>query len=318
VAAPDAEEVRLGGSALVTSSLGVGAWSWGDEALWGYRARHGPKDVAEAFLASVKAGVTLVDTAEVYGHGESERIVGWLARHAPRPVQVASKFAPLSGRAGAQALRPALKASLARLRLPRLDLYQLHWADRSVATTRALADALADVYEEGLVGAVGVSNHTASELREAHEALARRGVPLATQQVEYSLLHREPERDGVLHACRELGVTLLAYGPLCQGLLSGAYGPEHPPADFRARDPRFTPEALAHAGTLVDLLRDIGEAHGGRSPAQVALNWLLCQPGVVPLAGARTAVQARENAGALGWRLTPEAVERLDRWDGSR
>ena len=130
-------------------------------------------------------------------------------------------------------------------------------------------------------------------MRAAHAALARRGVKLASNQVEYSLLARGPEREGLLAACRELGVTLVAYRPLARGLLGS----------------RDNPPAGAHAA-LAALLRDIAQAHG-KTPSQAALNWVICK-GALPIPGARDAQHVRENAGALGWRLTDDEVEKLD------
>jgi aryl-alcohol dehydrogenase-like predicted oxidoreductase len=202
----------------------------------------------------------------------------------------------------------ALRRSLTRLGLPRVDLYQLHFPMGLLSVERRM-DALAGTVEAGLARAVGVSNYPATDLRRAHAALARRGIPLASNQVHYSLLHRRPERDGVLAACRELGVTLIAYSPLEMGLLSGKYGPGRPPPG--ARGLRAGARRLATMQPLLGALRAIGEAHG-KTPAQVALNWLIAQ-GTVPIPGAKSATQARDNAGALGWRLTAEESETLDR-----
>ncbi len=304
--------VPLGRSPLRVPSLGAGAWSWGDARYWGFGTRHGPRDVVDAYAAFVEGGVRLFDTAEVYGHGDAEKALGWLARRpGPRRV-IATKFAPLRGRGGPLAVLPALRASLRRMGLPRIDLYQVHWADFEEAPIEDLMAAMADAVAMDLVTAVGVSNFTASEMRRAHEALARRGVALASNQVRYSLLHRAPEVDGVLAACRELDVTLLAYSPLEQGILTGSYGPERPPPGPRAEAPWFAPDNLAAAAPVVDLLREVGRACGDKPPEQVALNWLRAQHGVIPLAGARNGEQAARNAGALAWSLSPDDARRLD------
>lgn len=288
----------------------VGTWSWGDTRYWGYGQGYGPGDVVDAFMASLDAGVTAFDTAEVYGHGESEKILGWMARRADVSVTIATKFAPLRGRGGAKAVRPALQRSLKRLGLSRVDLYQLHWADRDEDSLEALMQALAETVSEGLVGAIGVSNLSAIELRQAHAALARQGVALATQQVQYSLLHRDPETNGVLDACRELGVTLLAYSPLEQGVLTGRYGLGKVPSGPRGSETRFTAGFMAAAAPTVALVARVGEELG-RPPEQVALNWLRAK-GVVPVVGAKTGDQARRNAGALEWSLSAEHRASLD------
>lgn len=309
---PTLPTVAIGSTTLRAPSLGAGAWAWGDVRYWGYGERHTSRDVLDAFMASVEAGVTLFDTAEVYGHGASEQVLGWLARKSGAPVVLATKFAPLRGRGGAKALRPALLASLRRMQVARVDLYQVHWADSEEASIDDLMAVLADAVDEGLVTAVGVSNFSASEMRRAHGALARRGVALASNQVRYNLLHRAPEADGVLDACRELGASLLAYSPLEQGVLLGGFAAGRIPDGPRGRAPWFADEHLAAAAPVVALLREIGRAEGDRPPEQVALNWLRSKTGVIPLAGARTGEQAERNSGALGWTLGPESVERLD------
>lgn len=302
----------IGRSSLRVPSLGAGAWAWGDARYWGYGERHTSRDVVDAFAASVDAGVRLFDTAEVYGHGASEQALGWLARKSGAPLVLATKFAPLRGRGGARALLPALKNSLRRMGVARVDLYQIHWADFEEASIDDLMGALADAVAADLVTAVGVSNFSATEMRRAHGALARRGVALASNQVRYNALHRAPETDGVLAACRELGASLLAYSPLEQGVLLGSYGPARVPSGPRGQAPWFAAAQLAAAAPVVELLRAIGRAAGDRPPSQVALNWLRAKPGVIPLAGARTGEQAAENAGALAWELDEESVARID------
>ena len=256
-------------------------------------------------------GLDLFDTAEVYGDGESEKILGWIVRRRGGQLAVATKFGLLPGR-DARTLPRALDASLRRLGLPRVDLYQIHWPDRSRASIDELMNGLANAVEAGKARAVGVSNFSANEMREAHAALARRGVPLASNQVHYSLMHRAPEVDGVLDACRELNVTLLAYSPLEQGILSGKYAPGHTPTGPRAGHVEFATENLVAAGVRVEKLAEVGAAHRGARPEQVALAWLLAK-GVVPIAGAKTGEQARINAGALAIELAPEEIAALDR-----
>jgi len=305
------EMVTIGLTGVRAAPLGVGTWAWGDRGFWGYGAGYGRDDVAAAFAASVAAGVTLFDTAEFYGGGESERLLGGCIRSSGVPVTVATKFAPWPWKISARLVRPAVLGSLRRLGLERIDLYQIHFP-YTLLSTRALMDALADVVADGLVRAVGVSNYSAGQMRRAHEVLARRGVPLASNQVQYSLLHRRPEVDGTLAACRDLGVTLIAYSPLAQGLLTGKYRRGALPRDFRRLTPAFLGGDLPAIAGVVDLLRRTGDEHGGKSPAQVALNWLIRQ-GVVPIPGAKNGAQAAGNAGALGWSLAGAEVATLDR-----
>ena len=303
--------VRLGQSPLEVAPLGVGCWAWGDRRYWRYEEDHQPRDVVDAFDACLEAGLDLFDTAEAYGAGTGEKILGWLARKSGRALVVATKYAPVRGRGGAAAIRKGLAGSLKRLGLPCVDLYQLHWSDTEEAPIAAAMDAFADALYAGHIRAVGVSNFRASEMRAAHAALARRGVPLATNQVHYSLLHRAPEVDGVLDACRELGVTLLAYSPLEQGLLTGKYGRDALPLGLRAEAAWFSPDNVAAAQPVLARLRAIADAHGVEA-AVVAIAWLLAQPGVVPLVGAKTGDQAARNAKALDVRLSEAEIAELD------
>jgi len=304
--------VRLGHSSLEVAALGVGCWAWGDSRYWHYGEDHGPRDVVDAFDACVTAGLDLFDTAEAYGAGRGEKLLGWLARKSGRDLVVATKYAPIARRGGPAAIAKGLAGSLKRTGLPRIDLYQLHWADRDEAPIRETMNTFADAVESGQVRAVGVSNFRAGEMREAHAALARRAVPLATNQVHYSLLHRSPEVDGVLDTCRELGVTLLAYSPLEQGLLSGKYNAEIRPAGPRSEATWFSPDNVAAAQPVVATLREIAALHGVDAAA-VALAWLLARPGVVPLAGAKTGEQATRNAKALEVSLGEAEMAALDR-----
>jgi aryl-alcohol dehydrogenase-like predicted oxidoreductase len=306
--------ITLGASGIAVAPLGVGTWSWGDSRFWGYGKEYGREEIADAFAASVAAGITLFDTAEIYGQGESERLLGGLLREtgatASGPIVIATKFAPLPWRFGGRSLCRALDASLARLGVAQVDLYQIHFP-YSLIGIPTLMDALADAVAEGQVRAVGVSNYSAEQMRRAHEALARRGVPLATNQLQYNLLARRSETDGTLAACRELGVTLIAYSPLAQGLLTGKYHAGGPtPSGFRRWQPLFRGRDAHHLAGLLDLLHGIGEDHGGKTPAQVALNWLIAQ-GTVPIPGAKNRAQASGNAGALGWSLRPAEVGAL-------
>ena len=311
----------LAGTDIPVPDVGLGTWAWGDRSTWGmngYDSSYDFETIRGAYTSSVRAGVTLLDTAEMYGDGESERIIGRLLREdgANRDrVVVATKFMPFPWRTPfASALMSSLRASLDRLGLPWVHLYQIHGAI-SLRSARTEAAALAAAYRAGLVKAVGVSNYSERELRTIHAALATHGIPLATNQVEYSLLRTMPERGGLLRACAELGVTVLAYSPLGMGRLTGKYDARNPPPGRR----NFSAFPMEEIDPIVAELRRIGAAHGGRTPSQVALNWIICK-GAVPIPGAKNAAQAEQNAGALGWRLTPDEIAALDRVakDGQR
>jgi aryl-alcohol dehydrogenase-like predicted oxidoreductase len=170
-------------------------------------------------------------------------------------------------------------------------------------------EGLAETQQAGLTKAVGISNCNAQQMRRAQAVLARHGIPLASNQVEYSLLNRSAERSGLMETCRELGVTLVAYRPLGYGLLTGKYKPEDLPAVLHGRLVR--PADLKRVSPLIELLGELARAHG-KTPAQVALNWIVCK-GAVPIPGAKNPDQAAQNAGAMGWRLEAGEVQALDK-----
>ncbi|MBX3314571.1 MAG: aldo/keto reductase [Actinobacteria bacterium] len=293
-------------------ALGVGTWAWGDRATWGmggYDATLTEATIREAWEASIDAGATFFDTAEVYGDGESERIIGRLLAGDPdraAEVVLATKFMPMPWKLDVVgALRRSLEASLGRLGVASVGLYQIH-GPISLRGHGHLADALAAVHADGLVQAVGVSNYSAREMRSIAAKLAERGVPLATNQIEFSLLRRRPETGGLLATCRELGVIPLAYSPIGQGRLTGKYDASNPPPKGRS----FSDHPMAEVDAVVRVLRDIGEAHD-RTPSQVALQWIIAK-GAVPIPGAKNREQAEQNAGGMGWSLSEGEVARLD------
>jgi len=299
------DTIQLGKTGLHLSPIGLGAWQWGDRFMWKPGVAYTEDDIRAAFEASLKAGVTWVDTAEVYGPWESEKILGRFLK--TTKVLVASKCFPYPWRWSARSLRGALKGSLKRLGLEQLDLYQMHWTSRWVKE-EAWMDEMAKAAKDGLIRAIGVSNYNADDTRRSVARLGTHNLPLASNQIEYSLLHRQPERDGTIEACKELGVTVIAYSPIAKGMLSGKYTPENIPPGPRGR--RYPVEFLARIQPLIGLLKEVGQAHG-KNPVQVSLNWLICK-GAVPIPGAKNVKQAQENAGALGWRLTPDEVKALE------
>lgn len=304
----------LAGSAVSIPPMGVGTWAWGDRATWGmggYDTRLTRSTIEEAFEASIDAGVTLFDTAEVYGRGESERILGDLLSADDKraaSVQIATKFMPFPWKLDVRgALLRSLRASLTRLKVNAVDLYQIH-GPISFRSHAAVADALAEAHQLGLVRAVGVSNYSASETRAIAGELERRGLRLASNQIEFSLLRNDPEAKGLLAACRELGVVPLAYSPIGQGRLTGKYTAANPPPGKR----NFASHPMTVVDGVTEVLRRVGDKHGGKTPSQVSLNWIMAKS-VVPIPGAKNRQQAEENAGALGWRLDDEDLAELDR-----
>ncbi len=304
------DRVTLGRTDLRVSALGIGTWAWGDRIFWGYGGGYDETHLQEAFRATLDAGVNLFDTAEIYGFHASEKLLGRFMReaNARASLVIATKFFPMPWRLRRKDLLAALRGSVRRLQVEQVDLYQMHWPS-PLSSIQKQADALGDAVESGLARTVGVSNYSLPQMARAYEALERRAIALASNQVDYSLLDRAPERSGLLDACHELGVTLIAYSPLAQGVLTGKYTPENPLRGPRAA--RYTREFLLRVQPLIELLKTVGQAHGGKTPSQVALNWTMCK-GTVPIPGVKTEQQARDNTGALGWRLTEAEMRQLD------
>lgn len=306
------QTITLGQQGPTVTALGIGTWAWGDQLFWNYGSDYGVPQVKEAFEATLDAGISFFDTAEVYGLGESESLLGRFMKELGRPAQIATKYFPVPWRWTAQSVSDALTESLKRLQVERVELYQVHQPFGFLMSQETLMNALADEVERGRIGAVGVSNYSADQMRQAHDYLAGRGVPLAVNQVQYSLLSRKIERNGIFDTARQLGVTILAYSPLAQGLLTGKYTPEKytEPSGARRIDSRFSKNGLEKIAPVINLLHQLGEKYD-RTPAQVALNWLIVQ-GAVPIPGAKTAQQAKQNAGALGWSLSSEDAAKLE------
>lgn len=308
------DQRQLGASSITVPALGVGVWSWGDTSFWNYGQSHTREDINQAYKACLDAGLNFFDTAEVYGSGESERILGECVRQDGRPAIIASKFAPIPTRLSAHTLLDALDKSLERLGMSQIDLYQIHWP-YTFLSIHVLMDALAQAYRAGKIRAIGVSNYSANHMRQAYARLARHNIPLASNQVHYSLLHRKPESNGVLAACRELNVALIAYSPLEQGLLTGKYRVSDAQAPqitgMRRFIPTFSTARRSKMEPLLQTMEPVAKAHD-KTIAQVALNWLLMKDeSIIPIPGAKNALQAKDNAGAIGWRLTQEEHQRI-------
>ena len=292
---------------LDNAEMGLGTWAWGDRFLWKYGHGYTDDDIAAAFHTSLAAGVNLIDTAEIYGSGRSEHLVGRLIKNTDQSVMVATKFFPIPYRFSKNNVVRALRGSLERLGLESVYLYQLHWPS-PVVPNETYLEGLVLTVQAGLTRIVGVSNYNIKQMLQAKNILSKHGIPLASNQVEYHLLNRKVERSGLLDQCKKEAVRLIAYSPLAQGLLTGKYTTETPPPGARGR--KYA-ALLKDLPPLIALLTEIGQGHGGKTPTQVALNWVICKGGL-PIPGAKTAKQAEQNVGAIGWRLTSEEVKALD------
>lgn len=298
----------LGATNIEITKLGIGAWSWGDRLYWSFGNEYNYYDIEDAFNTCINAGINFIDTAESYGWGQSERYLGEFIHKTNFPILIATKFMPYPWRLKKSRLINALKKSLQRLKLQQVDLYQIHWPLPPI-NTEVWADGLSDSIDEGLTKAVGVSNFNMSQMLRTMNVLQKRGKNLTSNQVIYNILNRDAELNGMLDFCKKEKITLIAYSPLSQGLLTGKYHVDNPPSGVRRI--RYSRKLLNQIQPLIILLREIGKNHGGKTPTQVAINWVICK-GAVPIPGVKNAIQAKEIIGSLGWQLTIDEVTLLE------
>ncbi|HOS52957.1 MAG TPA: aldo/keto reductase [Anaerolineaceae bacterium] len=288
--------------------LGIGTWAWGDKLVWGYGNSYSEADIREAFKVCVGGGIRFFDSAEVYGQGKAETILGELCAQEDEEFVIATKMMPFPWRLFHNSLKFALQNSLRRLRVNQVQLYQMHWPLPPVKVDTWM-DRMAEVVDAGMVKAVGVSNYNLEQTITAHEALKKRGLRLASNQVEYHLLERRIEQNGLMEYCLEEGIKIIAYSPLAMGILTGKYTPENPPAGTRAA--QYNRSYLEKIQPLIKTLTRIGNDADGKSAGQVAINWCI-QKGTLPIPGVKNAAQAVQNLGAIGWQLDAEEMALLD------
>ena len=283
------------------SVIGLGTWQFGSSE-WGYGGDYATGIAGKVVNRALDLGINLVDTAEVYGIGRSEKIVGEAIRGRRQDVFLATKLFPI-GLPFMTATRA--RGSARRLGVSTIDLYQQHWPS-PLFPPRALMPRFRKLVDAGLVRHAGVSNHSLAQWRAAEAAF---GGPVLSNQVRFSLVQREPERELVPFAQKE-GRIVIAYSPLGQGALSGRYQ-DSAPSNFRRMRRDFTPEGRRRLAPLVAALGEIGSKHGA-TRTQVALAWLVDKPNVVAIPGASSVEQLEQNAAAADLRLAADELERLD------
>lgn len=299
------EYVSLGKD-LRVSKIGMGALQASGEE-WGQSSSD--EEIVGAVRESRDLGVNLVDTAEEYGRGQSERVIGKALRELGREnFVVATKVYGQHLRF--EELQKACAASMERLGVHEIDLYQVHWPDPwEQIPLKNTFKALEKLHDEGKIRAIGVSNFAVRDLEEARSLLSH--AEIVSNQVRYNLVQREIEEE-VLPYCRKNGIAILAWAPIASGALSGKYSESALPQDHRKTHAAlFTMENLRELAKVNRVLSEIAK-NREKTPAQVALNWLASNPLVVPIPGARNSSQARENAGAIGWRLTSDEIASLN------
>ena len=285
------------------SRIGLGAWQFGS-AEWGYGRDYAEQGAHAIVRRALDLGVTLFDTAEIYGFGRSERILGAAIGEDRDSVFLATKLFPLLPVAPVVEQRAVASAN--RLGTRRLDLYQVHQPN-PVVRDGTIMRGMRSLQRVGLVGEVGVSNYSLDRWRAAEQALGSR---VLSNQVRFSLVDRSPEQY-LLPFAQSTGHVVIAYSPLAQGLLSGTYDRDHRPANrIRASSPMFLPENLDRAGDLIATLREVADAHAA-TPAQIALAWVIRHPAVVAIPGASSIGQVESNVAAADIDLTEDEYQAL-------
>jgi len=312
---------RLGNSEVEISALGLGCWQFSESKGLGgsYWEALSTETVQEIVRVWLDGGMNWFDTAEAYGGGRSEEVLARALQacgQSPGDVVVATKWAPLPWRTAASILHTA-DVRLRHLGGFAIDLHQVHAPFGAAATHRQQMNAMAELVRRAQIQNVGISNFSAAAMRRCHGYLAEHDLPLVSNQVEYSLLNRRIETNGVLDAARELGVTIIAYSPLAQGLLSGKFhddpgliGRRHGVRRFR---PPFWARNMAQSRPLIALLRRIGGNYEATA-AQVALNWLVHFHGdtVVAIPGATRPAHTASNVGALAFELSQKELDEIE------
>jgi aryl-alcohol dehydrogenase-like predicted oxidoreductase len=289
---------------LRLSAIGLGCWQFGSRE-WAYGRDYADTTAIDIVHRALDLGVNFIDTAEIYGFGNSERIVGRAIAGRRDEAFVASKLLPVVPPIGPNFIESRGRASRRRLGIDRIDLYQVHWPN-PVLPEGTLADGLRRLQDAGVVTHLGVSNYGLSGWRGLE---ARVGRDILSNQVQYSLAVRKPEQELVPFAERESRIVI-AYSPLAQGLLGAKYDATNIPKDVRATNPLFLPENLERAGPLIGALRDVAKAHEA-TPAQVALAWLIRRPNVIAIPGASTVAQLEANVAAADLDLSDDDAARL-------
>lgn len=296
---------ELGKSGIKISAVGLGTWQWGSRE-WGWGRSYGRKEVLEAFQKALEVGINFIDTAEVYGRGKSEQLIGEAIKGYRDQVVIATKVWPWNLTSGR--LIRAADRSAHRLGVDVIDLYQIHWPN-PLLPIRNTMKTMKKLVQLGMVRSVGVSNFNLTKTKAAQKALSP--LELASNQVKYNLLDRKIEADLLPHT-QNSKVTVIAYSPLAHSLLTSRYTPNTKPTSLvQAANPRFSSRNLTRMANLQQLLSSIASEHN-RTASQIALNWLISKPNVVAIPGSKRPEHVNDSAGAVDWRLTESEVKRLE------
>lgn len=290
--------------------IALGAWSWGAGAAGGdqvFGNHLSEKDLQPVFEKAMECGLTLWDTAAVYGEGSSERILGNFVKNTDREsIILSTKFTPQIASDSETAMQDMLDGSKERLHTDRIDIYWIH----NPMNVEKWTPYLIPLAKSGQIKSIGVSNHSLAEIKRVNEILAAEGLKVSAIQNHFSLLHRSSERAGILDYCKENGIIFYAYMVLEQGALTGKYNKEHPFPAGTGRGYSYNPH-LAEIETLVNELKIIGEKYDA-SPAQIAVAWAIAK-GTLPIIGVTKVKQVEEAAASARITLTAEEIDRLEK-----
>ena len=292
--------LKLGGRQV--SVIGLGAWQIGTKS-WGWGTELGPKDVVSFLEAASEAGINLIDTAELYGKGESERQIGLALKRAINSFVIASKVSPWNLRG--QSVYNAASGSLERLGIRHIDLYQLHAANPFIpikGTMKGIKRLLA----EGKIGYAGVSNFSLNRWQRAEKAL---GTTIVSNQMEYNLLR--PNNYHHMKPMLDENHLMIAYSPLGMGLLTGKYDCINKPFGSRQSSPEFTSGNYANVRRVIEVIRKIAKSHSA-TISQISLAWVVARDRVIAIPGAKSIAQVKENAEAADIHLTAIEINQLD------
>lgn len=311
---------RLGKSDLMVSPVGLGCWQFSKG--HGFGGKYWPvipdDEIKDIVGTSLEGGINWFDTAEAYGWGESEKALSRTLKRlgkSSEEVIVATKWFPVFKTA--KSITKTIDKRLEYLSGFRIDLYQIH-QPYSLSSTTAQMNAMAQLVKDYKIRYVGVSNFSAKKMKKAQAELSNHGLDLISNQVVYSLLNRKIETNGILDTARELGVSIIAYSPLAQGIVSGKFhdNPEliRSRPGYRKYMPAFKPKGLEKSRPIVQALEELAEKYNA-TPSQIALNWVInfCGDSVVAIPGATKLKQAEENAGSLKFKLTKDELDYLDK-----
>ena len=307
---------NLGKTGIEITPIGLGLMQFsGDKGVFRFMFQEMDQGTMNQIIQAAWAGgINWFDTAEMYGRGRSEQGLAQSLQAAgiqDDDVRIATKWFPIMRTAGNI---PKTIVDRQRFLAPyTIDLYQIH-QPYSFSSPEAEMNAMADLLEKGKIRSVGVSNYSADRMRKAHAALAKRGYPLASNQVQYHLMDRKIEKNGILDTAKELGITIIAWSPIASGLLSGKF---HDNPDLIRKTPlarrMMIKRKLELSRPLINTLKEIGQSHGA-TVTQVALNWLVNFHGetVVAIPGASKVAHAEQNAGAMKFTLSTDELVSID------